>query len=174
MISCLRTNDNTHTVESRVWSLAARWKEGDGCCPVETPRWIESLFFVDFYLLFVPQLRGTYLLSTVSCLSLIIHPAPSLASTTPSISHPPSLEGSLCPHFLFYFIESSWAMYSQQISCKIKHTPSPSFPFFLFFPGCCEREKMVREIILCSASVDKDQIMRRRKSARGLTYNHQP
>lgn len=149
MISCLRTNDNTHIQEQSLKSKCMVGRKVIFFCPVKTPRWIDYLLFVEFYLLFVPRLRRAYLLSTVSCLSLILHPAPSLASTPSSISHPPSLEGSLCSHFLFYFIESSWAMCSQQISCKIKHTP-PSFSFFLFFfPGCCEREKMVREIILC-------------------------
>ena len=65
----------------------------------------------------------------------------SYPSTSLLLPHPPSLEGSLCSHFLFHFIVSSWAMCLQQISCKIKQI----LPLFSFFfskvlcngPGTC-------------------------------------
>lgn len=66
------------------------------------------------------------------CLSLIIRTASSLFFQLLTTPHRPSLEGSLCSHFLFNFIVSSWAMCLQQISCKIKQA---FFSFFFFFQG---------------------------------------
>ena len=71
----------------------------------------------------------------------------SYPSTSLLLPHPPSLEGSLCSHFLFHFIVSSWAMCLQQISCKIKQLP-PHPPFFLFLFQGVVGEEVLREIIL--------------------------
>ena len=68
----------------------------------------------------------------------------SYPSTSLLLPHPPSLEGSLCSHFLFYFIVSSWAMCLQQISCKIKQ-PFPSF-FFFFFSKVLWEKRCLEEL----------------------------
>lgn len=119
---------------------------GDAFWPVKTPSRIPYLLVTNLFLSLISLFLGSAnwwadQLTTIFCLSLIIrvtwHPPSSLAP------HPLSLEGSLCSHFLFYFMVSSWAMCLQQISCKIKQAFPPFFSF-LFFQGVAG-EKVVRE-----------------------------